>query len=72
MKALPKCNFQDYVDSLRRELVLVPGVAKTATWQRQQEAIFVEITSERLANYGLSLDNVLSVLQKQNIVNVAG
>ncbi|KJF99128.1 efflux RND transporter permease subunit [Photobacterium leiognathi] len=65
-------QLQDYVDSLRRELVLVPGVAKTATLAEQQEAIFVEITSERLANYGLSLDNVLSVLQKQNIVNVAG
>ncbi len=65
-------QIQDYVDSLRRELVLVPGVAKTATLAEQQEGIFVEITSERLANYGLSVDNVLSVLQKQNIVNVAG
>lgn len=65
-------QLSDYVDSLRRELVLVPGVAKTATLAEQQETIFVEFTSERLAKFGLSVDNVLSVLQKQNIVNVAG
>ncbi len=65
-------QLSEYVDSLRRELVLVPGVAKTATLAEQQETIFVEFTSERLAKFGLSVDNVLSVLQKQNIVNVAG
>ena len=65
-------QLSDYVDSLRRELVLVPGVAKTATLAEQQETIFVEFTSERLAKFGLSVENVLSVLKKQNIVTVAG
>ena len=65
-------QLQDYVDTLRRELVLVPGVAKTATLAEQQETIFVEISSERMAQFGLSLENVLQVLQKQNLVAVAG
>ncbi|MGF1685507.1 efflux RND transporter permease subunit [Photobacterium japonica] len=65
-------QLQDYVDSLRRELVLVPGVAKTATLAEQQETIFVEISSERLAKFGLSAENVFQVLQKQNMVTVAG
>ncbi|ENO1824034.1 efflux RND transporter permease subunit [Vibrio parahaemolyticus] len=65
-------QLQDYVDSLRRELVLVPGVAKAATLAEQQETIFIEIASDRLAQYGLSVNNVIQVLQKQSVVTVAG
>ncbi|MCL1137606.1 efflux RND transporter permease subunit [Shewanella pneumatophori] len=65
-------QLQDYVDTLRREIVLVPGVAKTATLAEQQEAIFVEISSERLAEFGVSAEKVFQVLQKQNLVTVAG
>ena len=65
-------QLQDYVDSLRREIVLVPGVAKTATLAQQQETIFVEISSERLAEFGVSAEKVFQVLQKQNLVTVAG
>ncbi|WP_325892526.1 efflux RND transporter permease subunit [Grimontia sp. NTOU-MAR1] len=65
-------QLQDYVDTLRREIVLVPGVAKTATLAEQQETIFVEISSERLAEFGVSAERVFQVLQKQNLVTVAG
>lgn len=65
-------QLQDYVDGLRRQLVLVPGVAKTATLAERQETIFVEISSERLAKFGVSAQQVFQVLQKQNLVTVAG
>ncbi|USH03835.1 efflux RND transporter permease subunit [Grimontia kaedaensis] len=65
-------QLQDYIDTLRREIVLVPGVAKTATLAEQQETIFVEISSERLAEFGVSAEKVFQVLQKQNLVTVAG
>ncbi|MCP3699414.1 MAG: efflux RND transporter permease subunit, partial [Aliivibrio sp.] len=65
-------QLQDYVDGLRRELVLVPGVAKTATLGERQETIFVEMSSERMAQFGVSSEKVYQVLQKQNIVTVAG
>ncbi|WP_158174638.1 efflux RND transporter permease subunit [Grimontia hollisae] len=65
-------QLQDYVDALRREIVLVSGVAKTATLAEQQETIFVEISSERLAEFGVSAEKVFQVLQKQNLVTVAG
>ncbi|ENM5775586.1 efflux RND transporter permease subunit VexD [Vibrio mimicus] len=65
-------QLQDYVDTLRRELVLVPGVAKAATLAEQQEAIFIEMSSERMAEFGLSVERVLQVLQKQSLVTVAG
>ncbi|BCN26208.1 efflux RND transporter permease subunit [Vibrio alfacsensis] len=65
-------QLQDYVDTLRRELVLVPGVAKTATFAEKQETIFVEISNERLAQFGMSAQHVYQVLEKQNVVTVAG
>ena len=65
-------QLQDYVDTLRRDLVLVEGVAKTATLAEQQETIFVEISSERLAKFGVSAEKVYQVLQQQNLVSVAG
>ncbi len=65
-------QLQDYVDGLRRELVLVPGVSKTATLAEKQETIFVEISSERLAQFGVSAQQVYQVLDKQNVVTVAG
>ncbi|WP_299727489.1 efflux RND transporter permease subunit [uncultured Endozoicomonas sp.] len=65
-------QLQDYVDTLRREVVLVPGVAKTTTLAEQQEAIFVEISSERMARFGLSVEKVLQAIQKQNLVTIAG
>ncbi len=65
-------QLQDYIDSLQREIVLVPGVAKTATLAEQTEAIFVEISSDSLAQFGVSAQNIFDVLQKQNLVTVAG
>ncbi|MDO6497112.1 efflux RND transporter permease subunit [Photobacterium sanguinicancri] len=65
-------QLQDYVDKLRRELVLVPGVAKTATLGERQETIFVEMSAERMAKFGVSAEKVYQVLQKQNMVTVAG
>ncbi len=65
-------QLQDYVDTLRRELVLVPGVSKTATLAEKTETIFVEISSDRLAKIGVSAQQVYQVLEKQNIVTVAG
>lgn len=65
-------QLQDYVDSLRRELVLVPGVSKTATFAEKNEAIFIEISNDRLEKFGVSAQQVYQVLEKQNVVTVAG
>jgi multidrug efflux pump subunit AcrB len=62
----------DYVDMLRRELALVPGVAKTAMLANKQEQIFIEFASERLARFGMSAEQIYQVLQQQNLVTVAG
>lgn len=62
----------DYVDLLSKELALVEGVAKTAVLANPQEEIYLEFSAEQLASLGVSIEQVLGVIQKQNLVTVAG
>jgi multidrug efflux pump subunit AcrB len=65
-------EIKDYVDFLKRELLLVPGVAKIDIWGAQQEAIFVEISRARLSQLGISLESISNTLEQQNLVTYAG
>ncbi|MBY4677935.1 efflux RND transporter permease subunit [Marinobacterium arenosum] len=62
----------DYVDHLRRELVLVPGVGKVEVAGAQREQILVEISRIKLNNLGISLDRLSQLLGTQNVVSNAG
>ena len=42
-------ELKNYVDQLRRELLLVRDVGKITTFGERQEAIFVEFNSDRLS-----------------------
>ncbi|WP_417578979.1 efflux RND transporter permease subunit [Nitrincola sp.] len=61
-----------YADQLSKELALVPGVARTALLAGPQERIFIELSRERLAHFGLNTQQVYQVLQQQNLITVAG
>ncbi|RLB66639.1 MAG: AcrB/AcrD/AcrF family protein, partial [Deltaproteobacteria bacterium] len=65
-------ELKDAVDYLRKELLLVKDVSKVALWGAQKEAIFVEISTSRLAQLGLGLDTVYASLKEQNMVVPAG
>jgi multidrug efflux pump subunit AcrB len=65
-------ELKDYVDFLKRELLLVSGVAKISIWGDQQEAIFVEISNSKIAQLGLSLESIYGILKQQNLVVSAG
>jgi len=62
----------DYVDFLRRELVLVQGVGKVAVSGMQQEQVFVEISRSKLSLLGIPLERIYDILATQNIVSNAG
>jgi multidrug efflux pump subunit AcrB len=62
----------DHVDFLRRELVLVPGVARVALLGERKEALFVEISRARAAQFGVPLDKVYATLRAQNVISPAG
>jgi multidrug efflux pump subunit AcrB len=65
-------ELRDYVDILRRDLVLVDGVGKISVGGRQQEQVIVEISRSRLAALGIPPAQIASLLQTQNSVSNAG
>ncbi|MFT5139366.1 MAG: multidrug efflux pump subunit AcrB [Lysobacterales bacterium] len=65
-------ELEDYVDYLRRELILVPGVAKINITGNRERQVFVEISQAQLATLGVSIKRIYDLLQTQNVVSNAG
>lgn len=57
---------------LRRELLTVPNVAKVTTAGEPTETIYIEISNERLARFGIPISQVLATIQSENAVENAG
>ncbi len=65
-------ELKDYVDLLRRELLLVQDVGKVTLYGDQPENVFVEISRARMAQLGISTDVINASLAGQNLVASAG
>ena len=65
-------ELHDYAKDLRTSLLSVDGVAKIALAGERNEAIYVELSRENVAALGLSLENVLADLARQNSILAAG
>ena len=61
-----------YAKELRKELLQIEDVAKVAISGAPQEAIYVEVSRERAAALGVSLNSLYSTLARQNSVVAAG
>ena len=62
----------DYADFLKKNLVLVDGVASVKILGEQTEAIYIELSASRFSTSGLSPLTVLSALTLQNTLSEAG
>ncbi len=65
-------ELRDYVEDIRSKLLHVPDVSKIEILGAQDERIFVEFSTQELANLGLDRAAVIAALQTQNIVRPAG
>lgn len=65
-------ELRDYVESARSRLLQVPDVSKIEVLGAQDEQIFIEFSTERLAGLRLDLPAILASLQAQNLVTPAG
>lgn len=65
-------ELEDYADFLKRELLTVKDVAKVVLWGTQQEQVFVEISTARMSQLGISLESIYHQLHQQNLVQAAG
>jgi multidrug efflux pump subunit AcrB len=59
-------------ESLRQQLLHVPGVKKVNIIGEQSERIFVSFSHDRLATLGISPHDIFSALNSQNVLTPAG
>jgi multidrug efflux pump subunit AcrB len=62
----------DYADSLKRNLVLVPGIRKISIGGIQDEVVYVDISHTQLRELGISPIHIAQILESQNVVVTAG
>jgi len=60
-------ELKDYVDLLRRELLLVQDVKKIILYGVQPEAVYVEMSRPKMAALGISQDDIYSALREKNL-----
>ena len=65
-------ELRDYVEAARSRLLLVPDVSKVELLGQQDERVFIEFSTERLAGLGLNYGAILGALQAQNLVRPSG
>ncbi|MBR9826692.1 MAG: efflux RND transporter permease subunit [Alphaproteobacteria bacterium] len=63
---------RDVARQLRRELLVVDGVAKVAVDGEPEERIYIEISQEELSRLGLSYEGLLQAIGRENSVVTAG
>ncbi|MFT2111249.1 efflux RND transporter permease subunit [Marinomonas sp. 2405UD68-3] len=68
----PYKDLKNYVDYIRRELVLVDGVSRVSVAGEQAEQVTIEISRSKLANMGISPNQLKDLLSNQNNVSDAG
>jgi len=65
-------ELRDKVEEVRSRLLRVPDVAKVEILGAQDERIFIEFSTERLAGLGLNYPALIAALQQQNLVRPSG
>ncbi len=65
-------ELKDMADDLRDELLAIPEAAKVEIYGAQDERVYIEFRLERLAEMGLSPDQLYGILSAQNIVQSGG
>ena len=65
-------ELRDQVEAARSRLLQVPDVSKIEVLGAQDEQIYIEFSTERLAGLRLNLSSILATLQAQNLVRPSG
>lgn len=65
-------ELKDYVEDVREELLRIKDVGKADLLGVQPERIFIEFSNKKLANLGISPQQVIDVIQAQNAQTASG
>ena len=65
-------ELEDYADALKKDLSLVPGVARVELWGVQQRAIYIDVRETQLTQLGITKEALKNTLRSQNLVVDSG
>ncbi len=65
-------QLRDYLERVRTEVLKVPDIGKTQIIGAQDEVIYLDFSSRKLAGYGIDLQALVKALQAQNAVSASG
>ena len=65
-------ELEDHAKSLKKEISLVPGVARVDLWGVQQKVIYIDASDVQLSQLGMTDQNIQATLDQQNLVADAG
>lgn len=65
-------ELKNYVDDLKRELLLVKDVGKVASFAERSEAVYVEFNRNRMSQLGIHPDAILESLRQKGLAVDAG
>ena len=69
---LTQRQLRDYVEKVRRDVLLIPNVGKVDLLGAQDEVIYAEFSVRKLAALGINEQDILRTLQAQNAVVPSG
>ena len=65
-------ELERYVKHVRKELILVPGVARIDFWGVQDKRIYIDVSETQASQLGITKEDLMQTLQNQNKVVDAG
>lgn len=65
-------ELESYADDIKKELTLVPGVAKITLWGVQPQCVYLNVSETLLSQLEMSFADLRATLERQNIVVDAG
>ncbi len=65
-------ELEEYADGIKKELSIVPGVARVDLWGVQDKVIYLDVSQTQIANFGLTNEDVALTAAIQNKVVDAG
>lgn len=65
-------ELKEIAKNLRKQLILIPNVAKIAIAGDQQEEVYIEISNAKLSQLGISINDIYKAISSQNIVSKSG
>ncbi len=65
-------ELRNFVDFLKNELLLVPGVARIEISGIQNEVIYIEFSREMITRLGMSPETIFSIVSAQNQIKESG